>query len=167
MGKMKEELDVVEKAISTASRKTPQQVGFLTWSVFFYWLLWEYVPVLHWHAYLVVSDVPNQHFRCLQLRKSGSDRNRLSTPLPLLKKEAVFDKQGDSFRTPANVPRRTPEQVYLECSLTSYNTPQLSWERQVHWCMSRAVAIAPCCSLPCHPWCKTRWWVSVHQSFEH
>jgi len=70
MGKMKEELEVVEKAISTASRKTPQQ-----------------------------------------LRKSGSDRNRLSTPLPLLKKEAVFDKQGDSFRTPANVPRRTPEQL--------------------------------------------------------
>merc|ERR1711934_556022 len=72
MGKMKEELEVVEKAISTVSRKTPQQ-----------------------------------------LRKSGSDRNRLSTPLPLLKKAADLDKQESSsvFRTPANVSRRTPEQL--------------------------------------------------------
>merc|ERR1719341_2456583 len=47
-----------------------------------------------------------------QLRKSGSDRNRLSvsTPLPLLKKAADLDKQESSsvFRTPAKyVSRRT------------------------------------------------------------
>merc|ERR1712010_376664 len=61
MDKVKEELEEAEKAISTASRKTPQQ-----------------------------------------LRKSGSDRNRLSTPLPLLKKAADLDKQESFsvFRTP-------------------------------------------------------------------
>merc|ERR1719184_651239 len=73
MDKVKKELEEVEKAISTAHRKTPQQ-----------------------------------------LRKSGSDRNMFSTPLPMLKKkESDLGKQDSStlFRTPVSDLRRTPEQL--------------------------------------------------------
>merc|ERR1719342_411570 len=66
--KVKEELGEVEKAISIASRQTPQQ-----------------------------------------LRRSGSDQNKLATPLPSVKK-----KEGTQFRTPANIfARRTPEQLRM------------------------------------------------------
>lgn len=80
---------------------------------------WVCLGFLYLNATLFLFLAFNSDNLCvyLQLRKSGSDRNRFSTPLPILKKkEADLGKQENStlFRTPSSDVRRTPEQVYIE-----------------------------------------------------